>query len=169
MTIINDPVLKSKFEKISIIKGVGLITFAVIISETNGFELFNNVAQLTSYAGYDVAENQSGSKNGKTRISKKGNAHIRRVLHLPAFTAVKYELSFKTFYERVYGNTHIKMKAYVAVQRKLLSLIYTLWKNDSNYDPKYGLKKYSEARIADPLWDDSEGIKKKPSPKALAY
>jgi transposase len=169
LTISNDPILKSKFERISIIKGVGLITFAVIVSETNGFELFNNVAQLTSYAGYDVTENQSGSKNGKTRISKKGNSHIRRVLHLPAFTAVKYEPPFKTFYERIYGSTHVKMKAYVAIQRKLLGLIYTLWKNDSTYDPKYGLKNHSEAGIADPLWGDSGGIKKSQRPKALAH
>jgi transposase len=166
-TISTDTALSSKFKKISRIKGIGMMSFAVVIAETNGFELFISRAQLTSYAGYDITENQSGNRNGKTRMSKKGNSHIRRILHLPAFTAVKYELSFKTFYERVYLNTHVKMKAYAAVQRKLLCLMYTLWKKDAEYDPTF-FKNHSEAGIADPLLGDSAGIKKSQHPKALA-
>ena len=162
-----DAGLSSKFKKISRIKGIGMMSFAVVIAETNGFELFTSRAQLTSYAGYDVTENQSGNRNGKTRMSKKGNSHIRRVLHLPAFTAVKYETSFKTFYDRVYSNTHVKMKAYVAVQRKLLCLMYTLWKKDTEYNPTFS-PNHSEGGIADPLLGDSVGIKKSQHPKALA-
>jgi transposase len=132
--IINDDLeLSSRCKKITKIKGVGLMTFATVIAETDGFELFNNLPQLTSYAGYDVIENQSGNSKGNSRMSKKGNSHIRRILHLPAFTAVKYEPEFKAFYQRVYTNTNIKMKAYVAVQRKLLSLMYTLWKKNCEY------------------------------------
>jgi transposase len=134
-TIKSDPLLDSRYKKITKIKGVGLMTFAVIIAETNGFELFTSISQLTSYAGYDVIQNQSGNTNGKSRMSKKGNAHIRRVLHLPAFTIVKYEAEFKEFHKRVLEHTHVKMKAYVAVQRKLLTLIYTLWKKDCEYQP----------------------------------
>ncbi|MCW3125082.1 MAG: transposase family protein, partial [Bacteroidetes bacterium] len=37
----------------------------------------------------------------------------------------------------------IKMKAAVAVQRKLLELIYTLWKKEEMYDPDY-LKKLEQ-------------------------
>ncbi len=53
------------------IKGVGVLTTAILLAETNGFELFENAKQLVSYSGYDVIENQSGKHNGKTRISKK--------------------------------------------------------------------------------------------------
>ena len=158
----NDPELASRSKKITKIKGVGLMTFAVVVSETNGFELFNNIPQLTSYAGYDVLENQSGNTIGKSRMSKKGNSHIRRILHLPAFTVVKFEPEFKNFYDRVYRNTNIKMKAYVAVQRKLLSLIYALWKKNCEYNSKY-----SEAGIADPLWAIPKESKK-PSTLCLA-
>jgi transposase len=132
-TITSDPELNLRAQKITQIKGVGMMTFAVIVAETSGFELFANIPQLVSYTGYDVIENQSGNTKGKCRMSKKGNAHIRRVLHMPAFTVVKYEDEFKVFYNRVYANTKIKMKAYVAVQRKLLTLIYTLWKKNTDY------------------------------------
>jgi transposase len=51
-----------------------------VIAETNGFTLFENSKQLVSYAGYDVVENQSGKRVGKTSISKKGNYRIRRII-----------------------------------------------------------------------------------------
>ncbi len=64
-----------------------------------------------------------------------GNSHIRRILHMPAFSVVKYEQHYKGLYERVFDKTKIKMKGYVAVQRKILILIFTLWRNDSEYNP----------------------------------
>jgi transposase len=131
-----DELLKNKFNKICKIKGLGILTVASIVGETNGFKLIKNQRQLVSYAGYDIIENQSGNRIGKTRISKKGNSHIRRALHMPALNVVTYEQAgFKALYERVYASTGFKMKGYVAVQRKLLMLIYTLWKRDEEYDP----------------------------------
>jgi len=137
-----DDLIKKKIERICKIKGVGLVTVATIIAETNGFVLFTSRSQLMSYAGYDVVERQSGSSlNGRSRISKKGNKHIRRVLHFPAISAVKYESQFQQLFDRILVRTSIKMKGYVAVQRKLLLLIYTLFKNDTIYDPNYLINK----------------------------
>ncbi|HTQ66484.1 MAG TPA: transposase, partial [Puia sp.] len=129
-----DPVLWEKAENIATIKGVGTISIATVIAETNGFELFENLSQLVSYSGYDVVQNQSGNRVGKTRISKKGNNHIRRILFLPAFNVVKFKVNpFLNLYNRVYERTKLKMKAYTAVQRKLLILIYTLWKRNEAF------------------------------------
>lgn len=134
--ISEDDLLCQHVQRITEIKGVGELTAAVLIAECNGFELIKNQRQLTSYAGYDVMENQSGKRAGKTRISKKGNAHIRRCLHMPAFNAVKYEPRFKQFYDRLRANGKTKMQAYVAVQRKLLALTYCLWKTQQPYNPR---------------------------------
>lgn len=133
-----DHQLKQRIEQICEIKGVAFITVLAIIAETNGFELVKHKSQLVSYAGYDVVERQSGSSiKGKTRISKKGNRHIRHALHFPALSVVKYHKEFKDLFERVFDRTKIKMKGYVAVQRKLLVLIYTLYKKNIPYDPEY--------------------------------
>lgn len=70
------------------IKGVAQTTLAVLLGETNGFALMENTSQLVSYAGYDVVEDQSGKRAGKTKISKKGNSRIRRALYFSAITAV---------------------------------------------------------------------------------
>lgn len=131
----SDAVLKKKFAGILKIKGLGFVSLATIIAETDGFALTENQSQITSYAGYDVVENQSGNRTGKTKISKKGNGHIRRALHFPALNVVRYNQgNFKSLYERIYLRSGIKMKGYVAVQRKLLCLIYTLWKKDEAFD-----------------------------------
>jgi transposase len=133
-----DTALSQRFENICQIKGLGMLTLAVIVAETDGFALIENQSQLVSYAGYDVVENQSGKRVGKTRISKKGNNHIRRALHMPALNMVRYKHDhFANLYERIYKRTAIKMKGYVAIQKKLLVVIYTLWKNNQAYDPNY--------------------------------
>src|SRR5690606_35636944 len=106
----------AKTDKIQQIKGIGIITIATVLAETNGFALFGSIPQLVSYAGYVVEENQSGSRKGKSRISKKGNSRIRRCLHLPAFNVVRYNMgNFRPFYERILSRHNQKMKAYVAV------------------------------------------------------
>lgn len=134
-----DPVLNEQYNNITAIKGLGMLSFAVIAAETNGFALFKNAASLVSYAGYDVVENQSGKHVGRTRISKKGNSRIRRVLHMPAFCALRGEdqPQFCQLYHRVYERTRIKMKGFVAVQKKLLVMMYYLWKKNERYDPAY--------------------------------
>jgi len=133
-----DKILKERVEKICTVKGLGITTVASVIAETGGFELFTSRGQLISYSGYDIVENESGTSiKGKTRISKKGNKHIRRALHFPAMVVVKYEPEFKNFYERIFERSYIKKKGYVAVQRKLLILIYTLYKKNEEYNPKF--------------------------------
>ncbi|WP_266368651.1 IS110 family RNA-guided transposase [Tellurirhabdus rosea] len=134
----DDQPLREGIDRLSAIKGLGRLSAATLVAETNGFTGFENVRQLVSFAGYDVVENQSGKHIGKTRISKKGNSRIRRILHLPALNAVRFgEPGCAALYERVYSRSRIKMKAYVAVQKKLLTLCYALWRNGSEYEPSY--------------------------------
>jgi len=145
----DDAVLKEQVERLTAIKGLALLSVAVLIAETNGFEGFANRRQLVSYAGYDVIENQSGNRSGKTRISKKGNSRIRRILHLPAFNAVRFgEPACQSLYERVYQKTNTKMKAYVAVQKKLLLLAYALWRHQTKYDPMHSVQAETKALLS---------------------
>lgn len=135
--VASDPDVSRKVGQICRIKGLGVLTVATVLAETGGFALFRNQRQLVSYAGYDVVENQSGKHVGKTSISKRGNSRIRRILHMGALVTVTCEQEpFASLHERIFDRTQIKMKAYVAVQKKLLVMIYTLWKRDEEFiDP----------------------------------
>src|SRR6266700_6766361 len=118
--------------------GVSLLTAATILAETNGFELIRNKKQLTSYAGLDVKEKESGtSVKGKARISKKGNKYLRKAMHFPALTAIRHDKRFKAIFARLVDKHGIKMKAAVAVQRKLLEMTYIIYKTNNRYDKDY--------------------------------
>ena len=129
-----------KAEKILKMKGLGVLTLSTVLAETNGFTLFNNYKQLVSYAGYDVVEAQSGSRVGKTKISKRGNSRLRRALHMPSLVVIQCQVRpFKDLFDRTYEKHGIKMKSYVAVQKKLLVMIYHLWNKNEAYDADYSL------------------------------
>ena len=128
------------------IPGIGLLTAATILGETNGFELIRNKRQLTSYAGLDVQEKQSGtSVKGKPRISKKGNKNLRKAMHFPALTAIRHDERFKAVYVRLVSKHGLKMKAAVAVQRKLLEMTFTVFKKQEKYDRNYFKAQNQEA------------------------
>lgn len=130
--------LTEQVDRLASIKGVGWATVAVILAETNGFEGIQNVRQLVSYAGYDVVERQSGtSVKGKTRISKKGNRFIRKALYFPAMVACRFNPDLKAFYQRASQNKPSKMIGQVAVQRKLLVLMYSMHKHKTYYREGY--------------------------------
>jgi transposase len=144
----SDEELKEKVRKLSTIKGVGVMTIAVIIAETDGFNLVRNRKQLSSYAGLDVVEKQSGiSIRGKRRISKKGNKYIRKSLYLPALAAIRCNKPMKRMYERLVSKHGVKMKAVVAVMRKLLELSYILWKKDEEFDENFQEKKMQQMKV----------------------
>jgi len=125
-------------ELLTSIPGVGLLTAATVLAETNGFDLIRNKKQLTSYAGLDINEKQSGtSVRGKPRISKRGNKSLRKSLHMPALTAIRNNERFKAIFARLVSRHGIKMKAVVAIQRKLLELMYILYKKQERYDVGY--------------------------------
>lgn len=141
-----DPLIKEKLDNVCSLTGIGLVTAATVVSEANGFTLFKNKAQIVSYAGFDVVENTSGTSiHSPTKISKRGNARIRKALYFPAIVAVQHNPAMREMFDRVFNRTKIKMKAYVSVQRKLLVLIYTLYKNNQKFDPNYVSVKNTEA------------------------
>lgn len=118
------------------IPGIGMLTIAVILAETNGFGYFRSCSQLMSFSGYDVVINDSGQRVGKRKISKQGSPHIRRAMYMPASTIVRRKPPLLyDYYNRLLSRHAIKMKAHVALQKKLLSYMYFLWNNQQLYNP----------------------------------
>ena len=148
----NESGVKKDIQNICSIPGVGKLTAVIVLAETNGFNLIRNKKQLTSYAGLDVKEKLSGtSVKGKPRISKIGNTALRKAMHLPSLSAIKHDERFKEVYVRLVSRHGIKMKAIVAVQRKLLELIYLLHKNNTTYQKDYENKERVQLQLADTL------------------
>ena len=130
-----DKELEARINRVATAKGVGATTITCVVAETQGFHLIENRKQLTSYAGLDVKAKQSGKEDPKHTISKKGNANIRAVLYMPAMSAARCNRQAKAAYDRIcQKHPKEKMIGITAVMRRLLLLIYTLWKNGEEYD-----------------------------------
>jgi transposase len=143
--IAQDDEIKKMIVIICSLPGIGLLTAAIVLAETKGFELIRNRRQLASYAGFDVREKESGtSVKGKSRISKRGNKYLRKAMHFPALVAIKHSERYKAIFARLVSKHGVKMKAAVAVQRKLLEMIYILYKTKRPYDENYLSQRQSE-------------------------
>lgn len=81
--------LSEDIEGLRSIPGIGLLTIATVLAETNGFERFSSISQLISYSGYDVVIKESGKWAGKPKISKQGSKYIRRAMYMPASVVVR--------------------------------------------------------------------------------
>jgi len=133
-----DENLNERITNVCTAKGIGFITVVSVVGETDGFVLFKNRNQLISYCGYDVIQKESGTSiRGKSRISKKGNSYIRRIMYMPAMSAARSDENHKKYYLRIVKKGGIKMKGNVAIQRKLLLLIYALFTKNEPFDEKY--------------------------------
>lgn len=142
--------VKERMDKVCEIKGVAVLSAATVVAEMNGFELIKNIPQLISINGYDVVEDQSGKRIGKTKISKKGNAHVRRILHMPALNMKTYKVgNMPALFDRTFNKHGIKMKSYVALQRKLLILIYSIYTKNEKFDKDYEKNKSARVKEAE--------------------
>ena len=128
-----DKKLKTRLEYLLSIPGVGLLTAVTLVAETNGFAAFDSIKQVTSYAGLDIRIAESGKWKGKSTISKRGNSHIRKALFMPSLSKIRHDQKTKQFYQRLKEKKGIGMVATVAVERKLLGLMFSLWKKEERY------------------------------------
>ena len=133
----DDDDLHSRIANITSAQGIGFMTAVRVIAETNGFALITSAKQLTSYAGLDVRIKQSGLRSGKPSISHRGNSNLRRAVFMPALAAARFNPTLRRFYLRLVQTKANKMVALVAVARKLLCLIYALWRDNVPYRQNY--------------------------------
>jgi transposase len=127
---------------------VAFVTAATLIAETSGFVLFKNARQLTCYSGLDIVLHDSGksvSKPGK--ISKQGNAYIRRVMFLCARSIKNSHPEYSKMTKRIMMGTKYKDKATVAVARKILTVLFAMVKQDREYEANYDWQKEQKARL----------------------
>lgn len=140
------PEVAKKVHRIARIKGLRWLSVLITVCETNGFALIENRQQLASFVGLDVVLDESGNKKGATKISKQGNAYIRGALYMPMLSVLQYNRAMKAFYKRIARkNPNNKQIAVIAVMRKMVLLIYSLWKSGQEYDPEFHYQQITKA------------------------
>ena len=119
------------------VSGIGEKTSLQLMTATSGFKNFNSAKSLSKYFGLAPRIYQSGKKSyspGKCRTSKN---HIRGLLYVCSWTAIKHNKQCKEFYERLLSQGKPKKLALIAVCNKLLRICFGVVKNKINYQPDY--------------------------------
>lgn len=119
------------------IKGVGMITTAVIISECGGVSNYRSSRELDKIAGLNIYEVSSGEHKGQRKITKVGRGLLRQKLYYAALQQTREGMPLYYFYRRLVDRGVIKMKALIAVARKLLVLIFALVRDEREYEWEY--------------------------------
>jgi transposase len=119
------------------IPGIGAISAASLVAHVGDIHRFSSPEKLVAYVGLDCRAHQSGtSVNGKGFISKRGNQQLRSVLFNAAFIARQHNPEFKTYFEKKIGEGKHYTSALVAIERKLIHLIYAVWTRGTPFEDK---------------------------------
>jgi len=137
----NHPDLKKKRELLKTIPGVGDVTIEAILSEINAFEGFDTVEKVVAYMGLSPKEKTSGtSVKGKSSLCKIGSARLRKILYMPALSAIQCNPLVKALYNRLIAKSKNGMIIACACMKKLVHIIYGVIKNGKPFDPAYKIK-----------------------------
>ncbi len=122
------------------IKGIGDITVAGLIGEVGDFREYKTVSEILKFSGLDLFEISSGRHKGQRRISKRGRPLMRKLLFFAAINVVRKGGIMHEYYQGCLARGMLKMKALIAVSRKLLGVIFALVRDHSGYIEDYAVK-----------------------------
>jgi transposase len=128
------------YQLLTTIPGIGPINAMTILAEAGDLRRFRHHRQFLKFCGMDLATVQSGMFRGQSRISKYGNARLRRTLWMAGQTAVlKRTNSFRDKFERYISkdrhNTHLRRKAYTAIAAKMARTVHAVVNRGEPYRP----------------------------------
>lgn len=119
------------------IKGIEMVTAAVIVSEIGDIKRFQDPRQIQKMAGLSLRENSSGKHKGKTTISKRGRKRLREGLFRAIITMLATNKEFRTLHQRNLTrekNPLTKIESIIALCGKLIRVIYAILTKGNNYD-----------------------------------
>jgi transposase len=131
----SDPDLRQRADLLDSIPGVGPATIPVLLTLLGQPTRFAGPRQVGAFAGLNPALRQSGTWQGKTRLSKTGDAHLRKSLYLPALVAWRHNPAIRAFCERLKSRGKHGKAILGAAMRKLLCLAYGVLKSGKPFDP----------------------------------
>jgi len=128
------------YQLLTTIPGIGPINALTILAEAGNLRRFNHHRQFLKFCGMDLATIQSGTFRGQTKLSKYGNARLRRTLWLAGQVAILQRAnSFRDKFERYISkdrqNTHLRRKAYTAIAAKMARTAHAVVKSGEPYRP----------------------------------
>lgn len=130
----------SDYKLLRRIPGVGPINALTILAEAGDLRRFGHHRQFLKFCGLDLATQQSGTFRGQTKLSKYGNARLRRTLWLAGQVAIRQrENGFRDKFERYIArdrhDADLRRKALTAITAKMARVVHAVIKTGADYRP----------------------------------
>jgi len=128
------------YHRLRTIPGIGPINAMTIVAEAGDLRRFGHHRQFLKFCGLDLATQQSGMFRGQTRLSKYGNARLRRTLWLAGQVAIRQrDNGFRDKFERYVArdrlNPDLKRKALTAITAKMARVVHAVIKSGVDFRP----------------------------------
>jgi transposase len=141
---LEDTDINDDIELLQSIPGIGTVTSKNFMVEVSSVDKFKSVKQLCAFIGIDPSVRQSGtSVNYRGKISKRGNANLRRTIWQMAIGTIRSCEKFNAYFTKKRKEGKKFKQAVIAVANKLLKTIFILLKNKTKFDENlaYGVSK----------------------------
>ena len=128
-------IIKELNPRMLTIPGIGEISAATILSEYGDIKNFSNSNKMLAFAGLDPSINQSGTLEYNGKMVKHGSGHLRYAIMNSAMAVLRFSPKFYDYYlkKRSEGKCHRVALSHVC--KKLIRVIYSLEKNDIDFNP----------------------------------
>jgi transposase len=118
------------------IKGVGPKTAVPFLAEMGKVQNYASHKKLIAFTGIDPSLHESGNYIGMSKLSKRGNRHLRRAVYLMTAAVVSKNPFFKAYFLRRKREGLPPQKALFATAHKLLRVIFAMLSNRTYFRVK---------------------------------
>ena len=140
--LLTDLCKSTKVEDLEIlrsIKGVGPKTAAPFLAEMGEVKNYSSHKKLIAYAGMDPSVHQSGKFIAMSKLSKRGNRHLRRAIYLMTASVVSQNTLFKAYFLKRKREGLAPQKALFATAHKLIRVIFAMLSQRTYFNVKEAL------------------------------
>lgn len=134
--VLREAGLHEQVARCQAVEGIGFLTATALVMAFMRGE-FKSSDSYIAFLGMDLRVIDSGQKNGRRRLTKRGCSEIRRLLHNAAMSASR-TATWKGIYEQHRNAGKATTQALVILARKLARVAFALMKNQDEYASKGG-------------------------------
>ena len=125
----------SLIENLKTIPGVSSKTIAAVISECGDLSRFKTPIKFIGYLGLFPTENSSGNSKSTGHLSKRGSSLAKHALYMASVSCLLHNKELKQYYDTKKSQGKSKQEGIIAVARKLATIIYSIFRYNTPYNP----------------------------------
>jgi transposase len=118
--------MKDDLKILTSISGINTKTAAPFLAEMGNYRNYKTYKNFIAFSGLDPSIHESGTFKGMSRLSKRGNSHLRRIIYLMTFCAIRIKGPLKTYFLKRRNEGLPFKKALFATAHKLIRTIFAM-------------------------------------------